>query len=74
LSAREIFLKEKGKLRTEIRFYTPDTDRNEDLDFAYITYSWGGNAADYGWPQGVFVGLERIGNNWKISALFPTSY
>jgi len=74
VSARDIFIKERANLNTAIRFYAPETDGKEDLDFAYITYSWGKNGSTYGWPEGVFVGLERIGQNWRISALFPTSY
>src|SRR5690349_5420504 len=58
-SAKEVIAASKP----EIRFYVPEATSQEDLEFAYIT-----------WKPGVFVGLERIGDRWRISALFPTSY
>jgi hypothetical protein len=74
LSARQLLMNQGTNLQTDIRFYTPDSDRQEDLDFAYITYSLRRSAPESGWPAGIFVGLERIGNKWTISALFPSSY
>ena len=72
LSVRDILTRQRANLRTDIRFYIATTE--EDFEFAYITYSWGGRPSEYGWDAGVFVGLERIGDNWKICALFPASY
>jgi len=72
LSARDILSQGRKNPAAEIRFYIPD--KEEDFDFAYITYSQKQNSRKYGWQVGVMVGLERIGTNWKISALFPITY
>ena len=71
LSVKDILTKERQSLRTDIRFFKAE---EEDLDFAYITYSWGRSPLEYGWKDGVMVELERIGGGWKIRALFPVDY
>jgi hypothetical protein len=71
LSVADMLKRERQNLRTDIRFFK---DLTEDLEFAYIEYSWGRSAQEYGWKAGVFVEMERLSTGWKIRALFPLDY
>ena len=69
-SVRDLLSRQGANLRPDIRFYVLEGFGKEDLEFAYIHYA----PASPAWPVGIFVGLERIGGKWWISALFPRTY